>query len=247
MYRRVNARARVTSRHPLFARHLDELLEHAKEAGREIQPQDAAVELLPACGVPERRRPAEAGRCLGGKAGLRAGDAVHVDRERTRVTARLGGSPGGIASGVAACVRAVALRHRTLGREPAREGEVSSRTRGRRGLLSRRSLGGNRDDRRAVDASRTNRTLRTLRASRTRGTTRPSRTLRTGSAPRPARAASRPGGAGRTPASTQSVNGEADLADLVLVTTLLPSDFPHHASLLGNTERTGQRSTPVMR
>jgi hypothetical protein len=38
---------------------------------------------------------------------LRAGDAVHVDRQRTGVAARLGGSPGSIAGRVAVCVSVV--------------------------------------------------------------------------------------------------------------------------------------------
>jgi hypothetical protein len=43
------------------------------------------------------------------------------------------------------------------------------------------------------------------------------------------------------------VDGEANLADLALVTASLRFDLPHHARLLGDTERAGQRSTMVMR
>src|SRR4029079_6216160 len=125
---------------------------------------------------------------------------------------------GGIATGIAACVRAIALRYGALRREPARECEVSSWTCRRRGFLSGRSLGRNRDDCRAVDPSRANGTLRTPRAGSTSGTTRPGRTLLT---------------------------NRTALADLAPVTGLLWFDFTHRARLLGNAERASQRSRPM--
>src|SRR5205085_1713923 len=144
-----------------------------------------------------------------------------------RVAARLGGSPAVVASGIAVCIRAIARRDGTLGREAAREGEVSDRTRRRRGLLSRRSLGRNRDDRCAVDTSRTDRPLRASRTLRPSGTDEALGASRTG----------------KPPQATETL--DAALADLAPVAGLL--HFPHHVRLLGNAEWASQRSRPMMR
>src|SRR5437660_3342857 len=156
---------------------------------------------------------------------LRAGDAVHVDRQRARVTARLRGSPAGVAGGIATSVGAIALGHRTLGGEATREGEVASRTRRSRGLLSRRPLGRDRDDRSSVDTRWADGTPRPLGASRT------GRSLRAGS----------------TRATARALRADTALADLALVTALRRFDLPHHAGRLRKAERASQRPGLVVR